>query len=571
MDVSDIALAKSRLRELIISHSFVKSDAATIVRRDGTIRKEGWLFDIRKISLQGHAAHDIARLFWHTFLSRYPFQVGGMESAAIPLIAGIVAYGYGSNMLDIAGFYIRKSRKKDGLMQVIEGTIQEGRSIILVDDLMNSGLSLVRQVEILESLGHTVQAVWTLLRFREPEFYDFFTKKGISIHSVFTLEDFREQVATYPLSDTSRTPAPTPFTIHWKFQAGSPSYNYVVPKSAPALDDERVYIGSDSGILWALNQSDGSIVWSFQTRANTLRKGIFSSPLVCGDTVYVGSYDGNVYALDSKTGRKRWVYLDADWVGSSPVPSPDGTVIYIGLEFGLWKKRGGIVALDALTGKKRWWYPDMPCFTHATPLYIEHTNEVAIGSNDGAVYLFDAAHGTLKWKYASGVLTDQELQSGFSSVDIKESLAFDEQNDRIIMANKKGVVCFLDRTTGFPHHTFDAEAGFFSTPIVYGDSVYVTSLDKHLYCLDRATAQLKWKWYAAARIFASPIIIEDSLFVGANSGCMTEIDPLTGDVRSVFIATERITNSPAFNPATKRFFISTFANELYCASKQAYL
>lgn len=567
MTSTDAKAAAERLKFAIISRAFVTSDTAKISRKNGTVRDDGWLFDLRRLSLEGASMSDIATLFWEAHDDVGPVQVGGLESGAIPVVAAIVARGFDSGRADMSGFFVRKSRKRDGLMQMIEGMLVPDRPIILVDDLLNTGESILRQVEILEELGYTVSGVWTILRFRDTGAYAGLTSKGIAVRSAFVLDDFAKELGVSPPKREHAHLPSSSYEVLWKFASDNPSYQHVVPKSDPAIDTERVYIGSDTGILWALNQADGSVAWSFRSGSSASGKGIFSSPLMIGDTVCFGSYDGNVYALDVKTGKKKWVYLEADWVGSSPTANEDGTVIFIGLEFGLWRKRGGIVALDAATGAKCWSYTDMPCYTHATPLYLAAHNEVAIGSNDGAVYLFDAQTGHLKWKHQTGMPTEAELDSGFSSFDIKGSLAYDPSSDILVAVNTRGTVLFIDRKSGSLRAGFGAEAGFFSTPLVHDGKVFVSCLDKNLYCLDPKTATVLWKWDAAARIFASPVLIEGSLYIGANSGRLTELDPATGSVRSVFRATERMTNRPAYNPATKNFFVSTFANELYCIAK----
>ena len=48
---------------------------------------------------------------------------------------------------------------------------------------------------------------------------------------------------------------------------------------------------------------------------------------------------------------------------------------------------------------------------------------------------------------------------------------------------------------------------------------------------------------------------------------MHEIDLQSGQRTGYFITTERITNKIAYNSTTKRFFLPTYANEIYCLEK----
>ena len=106
------------------------------------------------------------------------------------------------------------------------------------------------------------------------------------------------------------------------------------------------YFGSDSGYFWALRQSDGSVAWKFKVGYPVNGKSIFSTPAIDDEKVYFGSYDGNVYALDKSSGRLSWKFGDADFVGSSPALAPDLGLLFIGLEFGLFRKQGGIAAIS---------------------------------------------------------------------------------------------------------------------------------------------------------------------------------------------------------------------------------
>ncbi len=50
---------------------------------------------------------------------------------------------------------------------------------------------------------------------------------------------------------------------------------------------------------------------------------------------------------------------------------------------------------------------------------------------------------------------------------------------------------FVDRKTGKKRGVFKAEFGFYSTPTIYVDSVFASSLAKHLYCIDLDTLSRK--------------------------------------------------------------------------------
>jgi len=557
---------KDKLHALIAKEVFIKNSEQPIAHHEPD-DTNGWIFDFRQILLTGETADDVAKLFLETYADRYPFQVGGLEVAAIPLVTSIVNKLYDTGYQDASGFFIRKSRKKTGLTRMIEGKVAPARKIILVDDLINSGSSFQRQLTVLSELGYNVTDIWTILRFRDDDYYQHLTKQGITLRSVFELNDFTETCGSNVknLLPKKSTPTPQVFDPGWVFKSKNPNYALVVTKSQPVLDTEKLYFGADNQMFWAINQSDGSVAWRFRVRRGSKGKSIFSNPALHNQTVYFGSYDGNVYALNTDTGQARWIFQEADWVGSSPAVAADLGLLFIGLEFGLAFKRGGIVALDLNTGQKVWGDYTHPALTHCSPLYIKNKKQVAIGSNDGKVRLYDGKTGALVWTVETfgGAQFDTSVDAGFGAGDIKECLAYDPKRDYVIFGSIDGFLYIVNRKDGSIKKHFRCQFAIFSTPLVYNNCVYFTSVDKYLRCLNLDTFELVFETNVDnTRIFASPMIINDRLFIGTNGGKLHELDPKTGERRSVFYVSERITNYPTYNQATNTYFLPTYANEI---------
>lgn len=565
----DLESTRTRVRQAIAKEVFVRGEHEPIGgTRPGAIKRDGWLFDFRRTLMRPQFMSDVATLFWHEHKKRYPFQIGGIEVAAIPLITGLTQHIFNSGKEDVTSFFIRKSRKKSGLMRMIEGVLMPGRPVVLVDDIMNSGSSFIRQVEVLHELGYKVAEVWCILRFRDEAFYTYFTERNIAVRSLFELNDFTDDLQVQNLTPKKPEPYIHPYQGIWKFKSEHPNYLYVVAKSDPAIDDEKLYIGSDGGNFYALNLNDGRVAWSYAVGFPTKGKSIFSSPALTNDTVVFGAYDGNVYALDKKTGARKWVFFGADYIGSSPIIAEDLGLVFIGLEFGLVHKRGGIAALDLQTGALLW-HAEHPAYTHATPLYIRRTREVAIGSNDGALRLYDAKTGKPRWTCMSSTeITPKELSHGFSRHDIKDAPVYDARRDLIIVGTMDGVLLAVNRKSGKERFRFKARFGIYSAPVLYKDTVIFNSLDKHTYCINLDTFAEKWRQSAGARVFSAPFIVGDSVYIGANTGRLNELDATSGALRSFMTFSERITNRAAYDPRTKRFYVPTFANEVYCIERK---
>lgn len=539
-----------KLKEVIEKEVFLTKKETKSVDQNGI--ETDWIFDFRKVLLSAEILDTVSELFWGEFKNEHPFQVGGIEVASIPLITAFVLKAREKNKIS-NGFFIRKSRKKSGLLRMIEGEISDDK-IILVDDIINSGKSFVRQVEVIESLGKKVSAVFVILRFRDLSYYTYLNERGIKIISLFTLEDFKNSLGVSNLVDKNELPVPTPFEIDWYFKSEKPNYFLVTAKSAPAIDKEKIYFGGDNGTFWALNQADGKIAWEYKILLGSQKRRTFSSPVVYKNVVYFGANDGNFYALDSSTGKRKWVFLEADWIGSSPCIAEDIGTIFVGLEFGLWKKQGAVVALDSSSGKKVWQFL-MSGLTQSSPAYSSKLKVVVCGCNDFSVYGLDAKTGKLLWVFK----TDGEITGSF---------AFDETRGVVAFGSFDSSVYILNAKTGKLIHKTKTDEAIFSTPTISGGFVYVSSLDKSMYCIDLDKGIVVWKFKTNARIFSSPEIIGDSVYIGSNDGRLYELDLKTGKNTAFFQATERITDKITHNKATGKIFLATFANEIYCLSKK---
>jgi outer membrane protein assembly factor BamB len=113
-------------------------------------------------------------------------------------------------------------------------------------------------------------------------------------------------------------------TLKWSHAIGTSILSSPVIRS-----DGSVLIGSGNGIFYALSQTDGSEVWTY----NRDDKAIPSSALVASDgNIYYGSNDEKVFALNS-SGTLQWELMVTGLVSASPAMGFGGN-IYVGTESG---------------------------------------------------------------------------------------------------------------------------------------------------------------------------------------------------------------------------------------------
>lgn len=555
------------LKNILVEKGLITSKEEKIA---GHLDPDSWIFDCRRALSHGQCLKLVAEALRGMVPNHCPVRVGTLESSGIVLATALVDHIYNTTLSDIGLFFIRKSRKKSGLMRYIEGNINQEAELVLVDDIINSGDSLWKAVMVLEQHGYKPRKIVTILRYRDHSAYQRFADKGIQLDSLLCLNDLtslaeRRKGVKVENLETQVAGSQALFDIAWQLRLPGANHSYITQKSRPAMDHKLLFFGGDDHTFYAVNKDDGQLIWRFQVGKGN-DKPIFSDPAIYKDLVIFGAYDGNVYALKRDDGQLVWKYSAADWVGSSPTVAADAKTIFIGLEFGLFRKHGGMAALNADTGRLRWSAPHS-FYTHATPLYIKEHDMVAIGCNDGVVRSYDANSGKLLWHFSTygSSRFNPKLVSGFGEGDIKAGLAYDPTRDILAFGSIDGHLYVLDRETGEYRFDLPCESGIFSTPLIHDGQIYFTSTDKKIRCVNLEGYKTEYEFELdGTRLFSDPVLVNNTILVGTNGGRLYACEPKQGRMLGFFQTTERLTVAPLFDPVRNKLFLRTNANEVLC-------
>jgi eukaryotic-like serine/threonine-protein kinase len=345
----------------------------------------------------------------------------------------------------------------------------------------------------------------------------------ISLHGIFVVAQdtpmFRNDATHSGIYDAPGVPKLK--GIKWTFH----TEGEVI--SSPAIVGGIVYVGSNDGNLYAIDEQTGAQKWKFSTGAR-----VASSPAVADGMVYFGSYDGNFYAVDADTGKLRWKFRNAGerrytathLHGSLPEGEsmPDPFDVYLSSPT-IWKGAvyfgsgdGNIYALDAANGSIRWKFKTGDV-VHASPAIVD--GKLYVGSWDSYFYALDAMAGKEIWRFKTGEDPEIHNQVGIqSSATVANGIVYFGCRDSKFYA--------LDAVTGQQRWAFLNKGSWIITSPVaqYGKVLFATSDTALLHIVDAQTGApidtIKFHW----PMFASPSIAGNTLYVAGQDGKLVAID-----------------------------------------------
>ena len=118
--------------------------------------------------------------------------VGGLEIGAIPLATAISDYAFAtqpSRTYDT--FIVRKQAKEHGLGKRIEGAVEAGARVLVVDDVLTSGGSLLQALRAAREAQLHVSHALVIVDRQEQEGKQKIEAHGVSLISLLTLDDLK--------------------------------------------------------------------------------------------------------------------------------------------------------------------------------------------------------------------------------------------------------------------------------------------------------------------------------------------------------------------------------------------
>ncbi len=185
-------------------------------------------------------------------------------------------------------------------------------------------------------------------------------------------------------------------------------------------------------------------------------------------------------------------------------------------------------------GVARWEFPSsgdrdpMKQF-YATPAVTEDV--VYVGGYDHKVYALNRDNGQVIW------INEDSPSRIIGGLVVAQGKVLVGRGDHGLMA--------LNQLTGEQVWMAETGQGVWARPLVVGDVVYITSLDKHIYALNLATGAELWRQDLKGAIAGTPAYGDGVLYVGTFSQEVYALNATDGSVLATFAAGNWVWGGPA--------------------------
>ena len=182
----DTSKLKNKLLSILAKKSYIEGK---IILSSG--KESNYYVDGKQTTLDAEGIVLISILFLR-LLKEDIKSVGGLTMGADPLSTGVsqISYLLGKK---INAFYVRKESKKHGRSLWIEGPLEKGERVAILEDVVTTGSSSLKAIEKVIDFGCKVKQVLAIVD-RNEGGRELFKQKGYDYQYLFDIKEVIERV-----------------------------------------------------------------------------------------------------------------------------------------------------------------------------------------------------------------------------------------------------------------------------------------------------------------------------------------------------------------------------------------
>jgi orotate phosphoribosyltransferase len=173
---------KERLGEIILARSFKYSDNPPFTLASG--RQSNYYFNCKPTTLDPEGMNLIGIIVFDMIKDYDVTAAGGLTLGADPIANALSLISYQKGK-PIKSFIVRKDVKSHGTKSAVEGNVEAGEKVAIIDDVITTGGSTIIAIEQARNAGLIAERVITLID-REEGGRENILKHVDHVESVFT-------------------------------------------------------------------------------------------------------------------------------------------------------------------------------------------------------------------------------------------------------------------------------------------------------------------------------------------------------------------------------------------------
>ena len=171
--------SKDYLIELLIKNEVFLEGDFTL----SSGKKSNYYINMKKAITEPKILSTISNLITDKIKDENIDKIAGPALGAVP-IATAVSLNSGLPLL-----MIRKQKKGYGTSKLIEGELNEGDNVIVVEDVSTTGESLLKAIDAIQDNGGIVKKAFVVVDRKEGAI-ESFTNKGLILEPLISVDDF---------------------------------------------------------------------------------------------------------------------------------------------------------------------------------------------------------------------------------------------------------------------------------------------------------------------------------------------------------------------------------------------
>lgn len=256
----------------------------------------------------------------------------------------------------------------------------------------------------------------------------------------------------------------------------------------------RVFGGDSEGFLYAINATNGDIIWQVRNRGV-----FFSAPLVRGDTLWAVNSFGDLETYRTEDGT--WIRQHRDpqpvnlglWAEQGP--------IFFGEELVVGFPSGMLQAIDPIRGERLWSSTFGSVVSEAIGL-----NDLKSYSSGGDFLVASSFNGNTRAWQKVGASKRQIWEKRLS---IPQPVTFSEDGRYFFASDREGRLSRYDSESGFVEWQQQLDGGVGTQPALSRSLVWVGSSEGRIFVLDREGRLLSQSRDFQTEFYSQPLVIDD--------------------------------------------------------------